>query len=1313
VFVLNESPVVIDDPDPTMLLVDYLRSPEVGLMGTKLVCGEGGCGSCTVLLARADPVTGAVVERSVNACLHALCSLDGAAVTTVEAVGSTRAGLNATQDFLVTYAGTQCGFCTPGWVMSMEGLLRSGEPLTAETIESRFDGNLCRCTGMRPILDAMQVFAVGPAPLPFPPPSVAAPRALAFSGSGCDWHRVLTLAEARSILFAHGATSETAKVLNGNTSIAYDGRPQPQLVVDVSAVPDLLVNIIGEDGLAVGGGLSLAELDELLAAAETQLQPSQTAGIASLRETLLRVANVQVRGVGTVAGNLMVTRQQATTTPFPSDLATALATLGATVTIAPSDPSQSGQTLPLLELPDFDSMAGGYVLLGVQLPLTQQQEFVKTYKVARRIQNAHALVNAGFRVRFDDANIADAAVVLGGIASLPLPVDVAPLLGQPWNWNTWQLLETAIADAVAGNLVPMPESGVSDAYRAALATDLAYKFFVWLALRVNLAILPPEAASAGIDYVRPVSGGSVGLTSAPNEWPSGEPIGTLSGDIQTTGEAVYTQDRRHLAGTVHAAYVIGRQLHATFDWSPLGGLDGAVAAVRARFPGVLDLVTVADVRGQNLIGLGGDDPIFADGTFTAYGRPLALVLANTSATAHAATAWLQENAVAYTPLGAITTIDEALALQPPSLFADESFNVHIPVIVRPGSDQSWLDDPQPETGSGFVTGTQRTGTQAHFYFETQSMIAIPGERDAMTLIASTQDPASCQSAIASALDVHASEVTVHVLRVGGGFGGKETRPPMFAAAAAVAAAKVRRPVRLVLDRHTDMAMIGGRHPYLGTYWASYASDGTIEKLRLDYVSNGGDSYDVTFPVSDLVVLSADGSYMVDTFGVLAECCRTNRMTSTAMRSFGAIQGSMVLEDAIEQVAFALGQLPEDVREKNLYADSDAVATQSTPFGQPLKYAAGQAVWKKLRTDCDFDARAAAVQQFNAQNRWRKRGISMIPIKYGVSYTYLTGNQGGALLTVCETDGTVVMATGGVEIGQGLATKLVQIAATALDIDMQLIQPTTTSTDVVPNASSTGASTGTDLNGGAVKMAANELKTRLVIYCEEHESEPCFPDWRTDWNAAWQDVVRRAYADRVDLSAQALYASPDLSEVAGGSTNVSPFYYFSYSAACSEVEIDVLTGECTVLRTDILYDAGQSLNPLLDAGQIWGGFVQGLGNVTTEEMYYADDGRPITDGTWNYKPPCTKTIPVELNVALLDYVKTNPITDLPLDPYGIQSSKSTGEPPLVLANTVFFAIKHAILAARNDAGVIGWFELESPATVERIQQACRVVSPGPV
>jgi xanthine dehydrogenase/oxidase len=361
----------------------------------------------------------------------------------------------------------------------------------------------------------------------------------------------------------------------------------------------------------------------------------------------------------------------------------------------------------------------------------------------------------------------------------------------------------------------------------------------------------------------------------------------------------------------------------------------------------------------------------------------------------------------------------------------------------------------------------------------------------------------------------------------------------------------------------------------------------------------------------------------------------------------------------------------------------------------------------LLASSDFENRHQAVLQFNGQNRWRKRGISMIPMKYGVSYTFLTGNQGGALLTVCESDGTVIIATGGVEMGQGLETKLVQIAAEFLGIDMSLIQPVQTATGVVPNAVSTGASTGADLNGGAVKLAAEDLKTRLQQWCAANETTyPKIKNWQTEWSSLWPLIVNYAYQDRQDLSAQALYASPDLSEVGPTpSSNATPFYYYTWSAACSEVEIDVLTGEFTILRSDILFDAGKSLNALLDAGQIWGGFVQGVGNVTTEEMYYAADGRPISNGTWNYKPPCSQTIPVEFNVALLDYEKTSPLTDLPLDPYGIQSSKSTGEPPLVLANTVFFAIKHAVHAAREDAGVEGWFELPSPATVEQIELAC--------
>jgi xanthine dehydrogenase/oxidase len=331
-------------------------------------------------------------------------------------------------------------------------------------------------------------------------------------------------------------------------------------------------------------------------------------------------------------------------------------------------------------------------------------------------------------------------------------------------------------------------------------------------------------------------------------------------------------------------------------------------------------------------------------------------------------------------------------------------------------------------------------------------------------------------------------------------------------------------------------MVGTRHPYLGSYWIGYRPDGTITRWRTDFWSDGGATYDVSFPVSDLVVLSADGAYDVPTFGVNAQACRTNRASSTAMRSFGVIQCSLIQEDAIEQVANALGMLPEDIREKNLYADSTATQWPSTPYGQPLKYSVMQTVWSQLRKSSDFDARALDVAAFNAANAFRKRGISMIPIKYGVSYTYLTGNQGAALVTVNESDGTVVIATGGVELGQGLATKMVQIAAGCLGIDWRMIRCADTITEVIPNASSTGASTGADLNGGAVKAACTELFERLQTWCT---ANPPFPDWKQQWAAKWPQIVAAAFGDRQDLSAQALFASPDLSEISNTVTSGKP------------------------------------------------------------------------------------------------------------------------------------------------------------------------------
>lgn len=1316
----------LTDVDPRTRLADWLRSPTVGLTGTKLVCGEGGCGACTVLVTRLDAVTGATVRRQVNSCLHLVGQMDGVEVTTVEGIGSTRSVVGAVQERIAAMNGTQCGFCTPGFVMSMSGLLAQTPSPTVQQVEDHFDGNLCRCTGYRPILDAMQTFAVevnpataaggGAAVLSrLPPPSPRARPAAVIADTG--WLRPSSLVELRQMMYAAGATAAGTQLVNGNTSAGiYQPSYRTSLLIDISDLDELRVLAHDEASMTVGGGVTLNELVDYIDVVVGSEPGERMQGLLALRAHLEMVANVGVRNVATVAGNLMIARNHVETgSPFPSDVLTVLATLGASITIVFAAPDASPTSVPIAELPSFDEQLGGYVVVAVVIPFADPSVHVRTFKVARRVQNSHALVNAGFAIGLSPEGVVQSATIcLGGIGRWVVhsTSTMRWLLGRPWTLGQLDDAVALLREDVVAALAAMPECGVPDEYRINLASGLLVKAFVAILLEVDPSAVPPPLASAGKPYVRPISSGCESLVDDPAEYPVGAPMVSLSAPIEATGEAIYTQDIDYPGATLHAAYVYAGRPHATFDFSPLGGLTALLTAVKALHPTVCDIVTVADVPepDRNMMGLGGDDPVFAPGVVTAVGQPIALVLdASSAVIARAAAEWVMDNGIAYVDQQPVAfTIEEALALPPAQgLFADDPkrYLEHIAAITRPGSDATWLADPQPEPGMGFVTGQQHTGQQAHFYMETQTALVIPGETDQYLVHSSSQDLASVQHAVAAVLGVSNADVVVRALRIGGGYGGKETRPPMFAAAAAVAAVKWDRPVRLAVDRNSDMTMMGTRHPYRGNYMVSFAHDGTIAKWKHDFYANGGSTYDVTFPVSDLVLLSADGAYFVPTFEATATCCRTNQASNTAMRSFGVIQCSLVVEDAVEQVAHALGKLPEDVRAINMYADAEATATQTTPYGQPLKYAIGRAVWERLRTDADFDARAATVASYNQQNLWRKRGISMIPIKYGISYTFISGNQGGALVTVSEADGSVVLATGGIEMGQGLTTKLVQIAAFSLGIPMSLIRSAATITEVVPNASSTGGSTGADLNGGAVKMACEALRSRLVAFCRANETQPGFPDWKNDWVGSWATIVQLAYSARQDLSAQALFASPDLTEVSNQQPLASPFYYFSYSAACSEVEIDVLTGESVVLRSDILYDAGQSLNPLLDVGQVRGGFVQGLGNVTGEYMYYDDAGRPYSDGTWNYKIPCSKSIPVDLRVGVVDYTRIDPHTDVPIDPYGIQSSKSTGEPPLVLANTIFFAIKHAVLAARADRGETGWFELESPATVDRIQLAC--------
>jgi xanthine dehydrogenase/oxidase len=1384
-FVLNGIRVRLADPDPSELLVDYLRSSDVGLTGTKLVCGEGGCGSCTVSLAHLDRRTGTVVERPVNSCLRPLCTLDGTIVTTTEGLGRTRTGLNPIQERIADYNGSQCGYCTPGWVMTMYGLLRNNQAPDAQEVEDQFAGNLCRCTGMRPILNAMQSF-VGDAPASkraagtlFDARDFPAPRRLHLSGAHQEYYRPLELREVLDLLKRHRATQDTVKLLNGNTSVAIYKRDvyDPAVLIDISQIEELTGVAVEGAGIAVGGGVTLTSLRAFLAEVVAREDPAKTAGLAALASHLTRVAGEQVRAVGTVAGNLMLAKNhEASGDPFPSDLMTVLGALDAGVAVLTPGAPEAEQVYPLLDLPDPATFPDGLLLTRVTIPFTSAESIVQTYKVARREQNAHALVNAGFSLDFTGAaEVTRARLVFGGIARIAVRAAAteAFLTGKPWTRATFEAARTVLAGELQGLIAPMPADGVSDQYRADLALSLFYKYFVHVAGAIAPGEVTPDEASAGQRFVRAISSGehrfveapyvegepleprisvlsmspgtpryaaarqesavqmlsaqgaSVDLASpdvptadhviavnTPDPPPpsEGHPMIKTSARTQATGEAKFTQDTPAPPGMLEAAYVYSRESNALFSYGSRT-IEDVVAHLRAIHKGFVAYVSAADVlvKGSSdeyqPANPSNYDPIFADGRVTAYGQPIGMVLADTLHEAQRAADDVHDLIVYDTDgLTPVYTIDASRAL--PNNAGVMYKGGSLKQIKRPGSDDAWLASPGPEPGKVYVSGTQRTGAQAHFYFETQAAVAMPDDSGGMLLYSSSQHLSTVQGSVAGALGLPMSKVQVRASRLGGGYGGKEVRPPYFAAAAAVAAWKVSRPVRLALDRNTDMLMVGKRHPFEGTYHVLADESGRIEKFRVDFASDGGSSYDCSLPVMDLVLLSADNAYNIPTFQANGTVYRTNRATNTAFRSFGVIQCTLVVEEAIERLAHELGMDPEAVRRANFYRDATLESFDVTPYGQPLRYARINQVWGDLMEMADLRSRLDELHAFNAANRWRKRGMSLIPIKYGISYTYLPMNQATAEIVV-YTDGSVLVHHGGIEMGQGVDTKILQIAADALRIDINRVQIAYADTASVANASSTGASTGTDLQGGAVLAAAKELRERLVKFCRE-TPPPHAPHWETDWAGSWEAIVSAAFGARVNLSVEASYKSPDLAPLdANGQLpeGGQMFYYFTYSAGASEVEIDVLTGEVAVLRSDLIYDAGQTVNSELDYGQVEGGFVQGLGNVTTEQLYYRDDGRLIPYGTWNYKPPCSKTIPVRLNVGLLEYVRSDIADGTPIDRYGIMSSKSTGEPPLVLASSVFFAIKHAVVAAREAAGLPGWVELDSPATVERVRQAC--------
>ncbi|MEM9178424.1 MAG: xanthine dehydrogenase molybdopterin binding subunit [Pseudomonadota bacterium] len=744
-----------------------------------------------------------------------------------------------------------------------------------------------------------------------------------------------------------------------------------------------------------------------------------------------------------------------------------------------------------------------------------------------------------------------------------------------------------------------------------------------------------------------------------------------SAHLHVSGQAQYVDDLPEPAGCAHLYVAMSERAHAD-----LIALD--LTAVKSA-PGVLCVISAEDIPGENDIGpVIHDDPVFAEKTVKFHGQPIFAVAATSRKAARLAA---MRAAVSYSDKPALLTLSEARA-------HDET--VETPQVMRLGDAHAALA-AAPKT----LTGTLEMGGQDHFYLEGQIAMAVPGEDGAIKIYSSTQNPTEAQHLIAHLLHKPSAAVTVEVRRMGGAFGGKETQSTLIAAIAALAAEKTGRPAKLRLDRDDDMIMTGKRHDFEIAFKAGFDETGLLHGAVFDLGSRCGFSTDLSLAINDRAMFHSDNCYYLSNAEITSHRFRTHTVSNTAFRGFGGPQGMLGVERMMDEIAFAVGRDPLDVRLDNLYGGP---GRDLTPYHQTVEDNVAHELIETLAETADYRARRHAIEADNLEDGIIKKGIALTPVKFGISFTAKHLNQAGALIHVF-TDGTIQLNHGGTEMGQGLFVKVAQVVAHEFQVDIDQIQIMSTSTEKVPNTSATAASSGSDLNGMAAQRAARTIKDRLIKFLSEQENVPA-EKIRFDANQvhvgdrvfSFKDVVGAAYMARISLSATGYYRTPKIHydrDLHRG----RPFFYFAYGAAVSEVEIDTLTGENRVTRTDILHDVGRSLNPAIDLGQIEGGFIQGMGWLTMEELVFDELGRLRTHAPSTYKIPTSADRPAVFNVEIWDKGRNQEHT--------IHHSKAVGEPPFMLAISVFSALTHAVSgAARHEV----FPDLDAPATPERILMA---------
>ncbi|XP_049319724.1 xanthine dehydrogenase/oxidase isoform X5 [Astyanax mexicanus] len=1304
VLFINGRKVIERNADPETMLLTFIRR-KLGLTGTKLGCSEGGCGACTVMMSKFDPHSNRIIHQAINACLAPLCSLHHCAITTVEGIGSVVSKLHPVQERIAKAHGSQCGFCTPGLVMSMYTLLRKRPQPSMQDIEDAFQGNLCRCTGYRPIMEGFRTFtkeggccqgrgqsngccmnngvaaqedsadSVQPLfdpeeflPLDptqdiiFPPELMTLSKepvvSLRFRGERVLWVQPSSLTELLELKAAY----PEARLVVGNTEVGIEMKFKNQLypvILSPTNVQELRNIQFTENGMECGAAVTLTELGEVLREEVEKLPNYRTEIFQAVLEQLRWFAGRQIRNVAAVGGNIM------TASPI-SDLNPVFMAAGCKLTLV----SKEGKRVVKMDEKFFTGyrktiLRSEEILLSIEIPYTKKGQYFSAFKQSPRREDDIATVTCGMNVVFGEGSntVQDIKLSYGGMAPVTLlATDTCrQLIGRQWGEDLMEDACSLLAEEMS--LSPSAPGGMV-AYRRTLTISLFFKFFLTVQRKLaqeNLSegVRSDYESATELFHQDPPTGAQIYQAVPPGQSADdvvGRPMMHLSALKQATGEAVYCDDIPHYENELYLALVTSTKAHAH--------IISIETAEAMAVPGVVAFISAKDIPGSNKTGpVVSDETVFADNKVTCVGHIIGAVVADTKAHAQRAAKAVKISYEELQPV--IVSIQDAITHQ--------SFYQPVRVIENGDLIKGF------QASDHIIEGEIHIGGQEHFYLETNCALAVPrGEDGEMELLVSTQAATKTQTAAAKALGVPASHVVCRVKRMGGGFGGKESRSTILSTAVAVAANKVKRPVRCMLDRDEDMLVSGGRHPFFGRYKVGFQKSGKVVALDVTYYCNAGNSLDLSLSILERALFHMDNCYSIPHIRGTGYMCKTNLPSNTAFRGFGGPQGMMVAESWISEVAQSCGLPAEQVRKMNLYQQGGI-----TPFNQSLEQFTIDRCWDECITISDFSQRRARVELYNKQHRWTKRGLSIIPTKFGISFTATFLNQAGALVHI-YTDGSVLITHGGTEMGQGLHTKMIQIASRTLEIPTSKIHISETSTNTVPNTSPTAASASSDLNGMAIYNACQTLLQRLKPY---KTSKP---------KGNWEDWVTAAYFDRVNLSANGFYRTPDLG-YSFETNSGRPFNYFTYGVAASEVEIDCLTGSHKNLHTSIVMDVGKSLNPALDIGQVEGAFMQGVGLFTLEELRYSPQGYLYTRGPGMYKIPAFGDIPTQLKVSLL--------RDAPNE-RAIFSSKAVGEPPLFLAASIFYAIKDAISAARAESGLSGPFRLDSPATPERIRNACQ-------